>query len=136
MSDFCTVPLLNWEICSSAEFRKSVGTSTPLQHVLGIAGHLLPAVITPRSEPRVWGTVQDWTHFSFKRPADHLIWSNRDGPDLGSATTTVIANNHGLLKIHDDIEGFVEQDEEWNKEKGSTQAAAARQAAEVLEIID
>ena len=35
-----------------------------------------------------------------------------------------------------DMEGFVEQDEEWNKEKGSTQAAAARQAAEVLEIID
>ena len=30
MSDFCTVPVKNWAIHSSAEFRKSVGSSTPL----------------------------------------------------------------------------------------------------------
>ena len=35
-----------------------------------------------------------------------------------------------------DMEGFVEQDEEWDEEEGSTQAAAAGQATEVLEIID
>ena len=34
------------------------------------------------------------------------------------------------------MEGFVKQGEEWGEEEGSTQAAAAGQAADVLEIND
>ena len=113
MSDFCTVQLKNWAIHSSAEFRKSVGTSTPLQHVLGTTRHL-PLYGDCTKDVRA----KDTTKVEDSR---------------GQALTPEACSCEPVLF---DMEGFVKQGEEWGEEEGSTQAAAAGQAADVLEIND
>ena len=95
MSDYCTVLLKNCVICSSAEFRKVVGTSTPLQHALGTAG-IYSRQLSPRALNHAFG---ERSRTGCTTPPNVLLTTsndqtvNRDGPDLGSAATTAIAND-------------------------------------------